>query len=316
MLRKEMFLNQNHKLKHKQTSQKNKVIFLDIDGVLQPLGRQCRFDHDMEATREYLAKAHSNACFLEIDKYDLAAAYYDWNFIAIGILRELVEEDHCRIVIHSGWREYLTFEKLKALFQIYGLEESIIGVTDKGDKTESINKYLSEHDEIDSYVVIDDDKTLLYDFGSKFCFTHNFMTTDDYDQCKTILQYEFHIEQKDSMINCYINNEVYQCFSLQQVETKNLNVWILSLVEYERILEFRFLQCIINELIKHLAINRPDLSGMILLESDWKCKGGVLDRLGIYKESAHVFYLPTQRESTFFSLNINASWGEIKKALT
>lgn len=31
--------------------------------------------------------------------------------------------------------------------------------------------------------------------------------------------------------------------------------------------------------------------------------------------SVHVFYLPTQRERTFFSLNINASWGDIKKAL-
>lgn len=43
------------------------VIFLDIDGVIQPLGGQRRFRHDLEKLREDLAARYKNDEYLEMD---------------------------------------------------------------------------------------------------------------------------------------------------------------------------------------------------------------------------------------------------------
>ena len=59
-----------------------KVIFLDIDGVLQPGGRQNRFDHAMEKLREDLVVKYNNNIYLEIDRYDLGAVYHDWDKVS------------------------------------------------------------------------------------------------------------------------------------------------------------------------------------------------------------------------------------------
>jgi len=79
---------------------------LDIDGVLQPLGSQKRFDHDMEKLREDLAAKFDNDEYLEMDRYDLAAVYYDWDPDAVERLRKLCIEQQAEIVISSDWRTY------------------------------------------------------------------------------------------------------------------------------------------------------------------------------------------------------------------
>ena len=63
------------------------VIFLDIDGVLQPHGRQERFNHDLEALRVQLAARYQNDDYLTMDRYDLGAVYYDWDKAAVERLR-------------------------------------------------------------------------------------------------------------------------------------------------------------------------------------------------------------------------------------
>ena len=54
------------------------VIFLDIDGVLQPCLSQKRFDHDLSETREMVARETGNSKYLQLDKYDVGAGSYDW----------------------------------------------------------------------------------------------------------------------------------------------------------------------------------------------------------------------------------------------
>ena len=58
---------------------RRRVIFLDIDGVLQPPSRQTRFKHDLEELRRSLAERFDDETYLSMDKYDLGAVYHDWD---------------------------------------------------------------------------------------------------------------------------------------------------------------------------------------------------------------------------------------------
>jgi len=68
-----------------------KVIFLDIDGVLQPYRSQTRFKMDMMGLRDELTKKYK----VDYTKYcdcDVAAAYSDWDINAVNRIRTIVEK--------------------------------------------------------------------------------------------------------------------------------------------------------------------------------------------------------------------------------
>ena len=69
------FINKSIKTYEKNIRIKNhldkNIIFLDIDGVIQPPYYERRFDHDMEALQYYLANKYSDDIYLTFDKYDL-----------------------------------------------------------------------------------------------------------------------------------------------------------------------------------------------------------------------------------------------------
>ena len=102
------------------------VIFLDIDGVLQPCLSQKRFDHDLSETREMVARETGNSKYLQLDKYDVGAVYYDWSEKAVYNLKKLITNCDAEIVISSDWKRTRTLEELKLLFRLHGLDEYII----------------------------------------------------------------------------------------------------------------------------------------------------------------------------------------------
>ena len=79
-----------------------KVIFLDIDGVIMPLGSHEYLRIDAREFKALCVKEHPTLA--DVSAYDLAAAELDWYPRATKHVRQLVEQTQAKIVITSSWR--------------------------------------------------------------------------------------------------------------------------------------------------------------------------------------------------------------------
>jgi len=73
----------------KQESEAPAVIFLDIDGVLQPYSSQKRFDHDLHELLKTLAEKYDDDLYLELDRFDLGCICFDWDIGAVERIRSI-----------------------------------------------------------------------------------------------------------------------------------------------------------------------------------------------------------------------------------
>ena len=186
-----------------------KVVFLDIDGVLQPF-TQHRFDHinngDMEKVFDELQQKY-DIDYRQYDIYDVAAVYYDWNPDAVSELRRVLDTTGAKIVLSSSWRDD-TSNRMRDFFRIYDLDRYFVGSTidltyendmshylaalnledDVTYETRSIEilYYLHEHPEIKGYVAIDDLR--LYGIEEHFVKTAYRLTSELADKCIDILE--------------------------------------------------------------------------------------------------------------------------------
>lgn len=115
-----------------------KVIFLDIDGVIQPTWSQKHFKHlddicnvasELDKTvggfpyYDYVTRETfpDGVGCLYTRKCNLAAVYYDWSKSAIDCLRQVLEECHAKIVVSSDWRDHGA-KVFKAFLAVHGLD--------------------------------------------------------------------------------------------------------------------------------------------------------------------------------------------------
>lgn len=102
-----------------------KVVFLDIDGVLQPKGNQERFKHIDEIPA--LAMTLNQTKQVDFDyvklsnRYDLAAVYYDWDKPSVERLRCMLDETDAQIILSTDWRQN-GLNYMRAMLAVHNLD--------------------------------------------------------------------------------------------------------------------------------------------------------------------------------------------------
>lgn len=105
---------------------KIKVIFLDIDGVLQPYSSEKRFDYQDKYGLESLQQKLTDELgrdYFQYDKYDVAACYCDWDKNSVDRIKRILDETGAKIVISSDWRNKKLPNKMKDFFKIWDMED-------------------------------------------------------------------------------------------------------------------------------------------------------------------------------------------------
>lgn len=174
------YLTDNYSIKRLFTNH-NKIIFLDIDGVLQPGRNSDRFNHDLKNLRKTLAEKYQDEGYLTMDEYNLGAVYYDWKPEAIANLKKILNDTDAVIVVSSSWRRFNDVDGLKRLFKIHDLDKYVVDRTPPfnsvNGKRKAIFVYLErckfEEILITNYIVIDDDRYLFAEH-----FPDNFVCTE------------------------------------------------------------------------------------------------------------------------------------------
>ena len=105
---------------------KKNIIFLDIDGVLKSYGSQKRFAHDIDATIDYLCERYDPEVVKHGDVHDVAAAFYDWDEIAVGRIAYLCRHTGSYIVMSTSWRQWNDTERFRLFLSFYGLEDYLL----------------------------------------------------------------------------------------------------------------------------------------------------------------------------------------------
>ena len=110
-----------------------KVIFLDIDGVLQPYASKNRFEIDRKVLRERLSK-ELNTDYTIYNEYDVAACYADWDKEAVERIKKIIKKTDAKIVISSDWRSKELPNKMKDFLKIHNMDKYWVGETDDIDE--------------------------------------------------------------------------------------------------------------------------------------------------------------------------------------
>jgi hypothetical protein len=185
-------------MKHLRT-----VVFLDIDGVIQPLSNNRRFKHDLEKLREELAVKYNNDEYLEMDRYDLGAVYYDWNEKAVERLRKLCVDFSAEIVITSDWRRYSPLSRLKDYFRLHDLDKYITGKIPQVPgkfRCDEVAEYLKTNEDIQKFVILDDAHVDDFEanYPEQFVHCRGIFDENSYKKALSILTKNFGARQNKS----------------------------------------------------------------------------------------------------------------------
>lgn len=161
-----------------------KIIFLDIDGVLNTSKTFLEMANESEINEKNR---------VEVDEF------------RVEFLKRIVDKTGALIVLSSSWESYFNKvsdkiipvhekgRKLANIFNKYGIKiyDAIFGLKDEL-KQEKINIWLSLHEDIESFVIIDDDSYSLTNFIGKYLiktsYTKDGEMITDMNQCRGLCE--------------------------------------------------------------------------------------------------------------------------------
>lgn len=159
-----------------------KIIFLDVDGVL-----------NNDASVEYYGGF--GGFFQEEDV--VTEQNIRWDREAVDNLRLIVENTDAKIVMSSTWRTYLSVDKFREMFVVYGWSDAPVidrtpnfysEIGRSPSRGIEVNAWINDND-VDRYVIIDDINQFLPDQQEFFINTWPLdgLTFDDAIQAIDIL---------------------------------------------------------------------------------------------------------------------------------
>ena len=140
-----------------------KVIFLDIDGVLNN-------DQHTEFTNGFKKSAVGDAQMQDPE--------------SVKVLNTIISKTNSKIVISSDWR-FMGLDKLIPILRQWGVDGEIIGETDQISNSPrgwEIQKWMGDWDysegrkrsvDIESYLILDDYSDMMYDQRNNFIHVNN-----------------------------------------------------------------------------------------------------------------------------------------------
>ena len=177
-----------------------KVIFLDIDGVLQSDRSGARFEIEREELRERLSEK-MNIDYSIYDQYDVAACYCDWDIEAVNRIKRIIQKTNAKIVISSDWRNKEKENKMRDFLRIWNLNEYLVGQTDYygiGKMSKASDYVKNVVTNISDYKYIDLRQIEIIDYLFKHKEITNFVSIDDRNLSPALKD---HFVHTDDLIN-------------------------------------------------------------------------------------------------------------------
>ena len=170
------------------------IVFLDIDGVLQPYDNELRFAHIDNSIIKKLSEKY-NIDYNQYSFYDVCAVYYDWEEQAVSRVKYVLDETNSKIIVSSDWRTERYPNKMKDLLTIQGLDKYyyadniILKDYLYSAKKRALEIQTSlENYNINNFVVLDDMKELEDYYPNNSVITHNYISIRDMNKCIKILK--------------------------------------------------------------------------------------------------------------------------------
>ena len=173
-----------------------KVIFLDIDGVL----------NTSDTYNESFYKSYRTPNYkIEIDEFRLV------------YLKEIIDKTNAKIVLSSSFRRFFEKEKgvivprtLKGkkvydLFYKYGISIYDITPMNYNKREDQVKEWLSTRDNIESFIIIDDEPSMFFDYYDKLIQTSKVRRSQilmNMDDCTGLC--EKHIRLAVDMLNAKV----------------------------------------------------------------------------------------------------------------
>lgn len=170
----------------------SKVVFLDIDGVLQPENARIHLTDNKFTLKQFYQDLEKlfHVDYSIYSEMNVMAVYYLWDKDSVANLIRVLDHTGAMIVLSSSWRIY-PVQKMKDLFKIHGLDKYYIDNTMREDfrlieqlraetdeyknfyvdRVIEILEYLKAHPNIKHYVAIDD-MNLIPGMENHFVYTN------------------------------------------------------------------------------------------------------------------------------------------------